>query len=210
MSRTRTMFGALGAIGAVGIVTGALLVTSSSAAPAASGTHVAPRAAAVHQGLLAHPRSHGANSVPAGLEPPAGNVLTARFSGRGVQVYQCTAGAWVLLEPASNLVGHSGRRSGGTSRLQTAINFAGPTWESSTDGSLVRGATVASSPVPGSIPQLLVRATENRGTGIFGRVTFINRVETRGGAAPSGSCSNGQTTGVPYTAQYLFYVPSGS
>jgi hypothetical protein len=64
--------------------------------------------------------------------------------------------------------------------------------------------------VPGSIPQLLLRAMKNRGTGIFGRVTFINRLRTRGGAAPTGSCSDGQTTGVPYTAQYLFYVPSGA
>ena len=205
MSRTRTVFGTIGAFGAVGIVTGALLVTSSSAAPAASGTHATPRSATAHQGLPAHPSRHD-GSVPAGLKPPAGNVLTARFTGRGVQVYQCTAGTWVLLEPASNLVGRSGRRSG----LQTAINYAGPTWESATDGSLVQAATIASSPVAGSIPQLLLKATENRGTGIFGRVTFINRVETRGGAAPTGSCTNGQTIGVPYMAQYLFYVPSNS
>jgi hypothetical protein len=64
--------------------------------------------------------------------------------------------------------------------------------------------------VPGSIPQLLLRATENRGTGIFGRVTFINRLETHGGMAPTGTCSDGQTTGVPYTARYLFYVSSAS
>ena len=205
MSRTRAMFGAIGAIGAVGIVTGALLVTSWSTAPAASGSQAAPLAATVHhQGVVAHLRTHDANSVPAGLEPPAGHVLTARFTARGVQVYQCAAGAWVFLEPAANLVGQGGT----TSRIQTAIHYKGPTWESTTDGSLVQGTTIASSPVPGSIPQLLLRATENRGTGIFGRVTFINRLETRGGAAPTGSCSNGQTTGVPYTAQYLFYAPS--
>lgn len=172
---------------------------------------------------LAHPGSghqrshhrrhtHNGNSVPASLRPPAGNVLTARFAGRDVQVYQCTAGAWVLLEPAANLVGRSSGSShvGRRSRIQTAIHYKGPTWESTTDGSLVQGATIASSPVPGSIPQLLLRATENRGTGIFGRVTFISRLKTRGGAAPSGSCSNGQTTSVPYAAQYLFYAPAGS
>jgi len=201
MSRTRTI---IGAIGAVGIVTGALIVTSWSTAPA-PGSQAAPLAATVHhQGVLADLTAHDAHSVPAGLEPPAGNELTARFSARGVQVYQCAAGAWVFLEPAANLVGQGGR----TSRLQTAIHYKGPTWESTTDGSLVQGTTIASSPVPGSIPQLLLRATENRGTGIFGTVTFINRLETRGGAAPTGSCSNGQTTGVPYTAQYLFYVSS--
>ena len=207
MRRTRTIFGAIGAIGAVGIVAGVLLVTSGSTARAASGSRAAPLAATVHQGgVLAHLSTHDGNPVPAGLQPPAGNVLIARFAARGVQVYQCTAGAWVFLEPAANLVGHGGR----TSRIQTAIHYTGPTWESTTDGSLVHGTTIASSPVPGSIPQLLLRARENRGTGLFGRVTFINRLETRGGAAPTASCSNGQTIGVRYTAQYLFYVPSAA
>jgi hypothetical protein len=60
--------------------------------------------------------------------------------------------------------------------------------------------------VTGSIPQLLLKATVNRGTGVFGSVTYINRLDTSGGAAPTGSCISGQTVGVPYTAQYLFYV----
>jgi hypothetical protein len=46
-----------------------------------------------------------------------------------------------------------------------------------------------------------------RGTGAFGRVTYINRLETAGGAAPAGSCISGQTVSVPYTGEYLFYVP---
>jgi hypothetical protein len=149
------------------------------------------------------PDAQAATSVPSGLQPPAGDVLEARFAGRGVQVYQCTAGAWVFIERAANLVGYETGRSG----IQTAIHYKGLTWESSTDGSLVQGTTIASEPVTGSIPQLLLQATANRGTGIFGRVTYINRLDTRGGAAPAGSCTSGQTVGVPYTAQYLFYVP---
>lgn len=92
MSRTRTMFGA---IGAIGIVTGVLFVTSLSTAPAASGSQAAPLAATVdHEGVLAHLSTRDANSVPAGLQPPAGNELTARFTAHGVQVYQCAAGAF--------------------------------------------------------------------------------------------------------------------
>jgi hypothetical protein len=203
IARTRTMFGSIGAIASAGVLAGALLATSGSTASAASGTHQAPRTESMQQGVLS---DRGADPVPPGLKPPAGNVLTAQFTGRGVQVYQCTAGAWVFVEPAANLVGHGPGRS----RMQTAVHYKGPTWESTTDGSLVQGTTVVSSPVPGSIPQLLLKASANRGAGIFGQVTFIDRLDTRGGAAPAGSCTSGQTTGVPYTAQYLFYVPSGS
>jgi hypothetical protein len=200
------MFGSIGAIASAGVLAGVLLATSGSAASAASGTDQGHRAQSVQQRALAPLSNRGPDSVPPGLKPPAGNVLTAQFTGRGVQVYQCTAGAWVLVEPAANLVGHGPGRS----RIQTAVHYKGPTWESTTDGSLVQGATVASSPVSGSIPQLLLKATANRGTGVFGRVTFINRLDTKGGAAPAGSCTSGRTTGVPYTAQYLFYVPAGS
>jgi hypothetical protein len=50
----------------------------------------------------------------------------------------------------------------------TAVYFRGPSGESTDDGSLVEATVVASSPVPGSIPQLLLQATRNRGDGVFG------------------------------------------
>jgi hypothetical protein len=161
------------------------------------------RAWTIQQAVTARPGVYATTRVPSGLRPPAGNVLEAQFAGRGVQVYQCTAGAWVFLEPAAQLVGYEI----GTSGIQAAIHYKGPTWESSTDGSLVQGTAIASEPVTGSIPQLLLQATVNWGTGVFGRVTYINRLDTGGGAAPAGSCTSGQTAGVPYTAEYLFYVP---
>jgi hypothetical protein len=207
IGRARAMLGSIGALAAAGALAGALLAASGSAASAAPAPYRAVRAQSIaesiQQAVRVRPDAQAATSVPSGLQPPAGDVLEARFAGRGVQVYQCTAGAWVFIEPAANLVGYETGRSG----IQTAIHYKGPTWESSTDGSLVQGTTIASEPVTGSIPQLLLQATANRGTGILGRVTYINRLDTRGGAAPAGSCTSGQTVGVPYTAQYLFYVP---
>jgi hypothetical protein len=197
MLRKRLTFGSIGAVACAGGLAVALFAASGSAASAASG---AQRAG------LARLRADAGALVPSSLQPPAGNVLSAEFLGRGVQAYECTAGAWVFLEPAANLVGYATASSG----IRTAIHYKGPTWESTTDGSLVQGTAIASVPVPGSIPELLLQATVNRGTGIFGTVTYINRLDTTGGAAPSGSCTSGQTIGVPYTAAYLFYVPSGS
>ncbi len=220
-ARARIMSGSICAIAGAAVLAGALTTASGGAASAAPSAHRAPRAdggllAAVSRSVAvsrsaalsrllpaARPVAGPATSVPPGLQPPVGNVLTAQFIASGVQVYQCTAGAWVFLEPAANLVGSATGFSG----IQTAIHYKGPTWESTTDGSLVQGRTIASSPVPGSIPQLLLQATANRGTGIFGTVTYINRLDTSGGAAPAGSCTSGQTVGVPYSARYLFYVP---
>ena len=136
------------------------------------------------------------DSPPRAVRVPPGNRLVARLDGQGVQVYQCNAGAWAFLEPVAQL-------SDGTS---TAIHFRGPSWESPRDGSLIEAATVASSPVAGAIPELLLQATKTRGDGIFGKVTYVQRLDTTGGLAPTTACADGQTRGIPYTADYLFYV----
>ena len=89
----------------------------------------------------------------------------------------------------------------------TAVHFRGPSWESTDDGSLVEAKAIASSPVKGAVPELLLRSTNNRGDGVFGHVTFLQRLATRGGLAPAGACAEGQTVGVPYQAEYRFFTP---
>jgi Protein of unknown function (DUF3455) len=146
------------------------------------------------------------HAVPPALAPPPGHVLSSVFGAHGVQVYQCTAGAWTFLEPAASLTGRLKGPHG--ARQHTAVHFRGPSWESTKDGSLVEAKVVASSPVPGSIPQLLLQATRNRGDDAFGHVTYVQRLATSGGAAPTGTCTDGRSTGVPYQAQYRFFVPA--
>jgi hypothetical protein len=171
----------------VAVPVGALL----SGEPASAGTAV--------------PAVASTSSVPSALVPPAGNDLVAELGASGVQVYQCTAGAWVFLEPAANLLGWAR----GSSSVRSAIHFRGPSWESTMDGSLVTGKAIASSPVDGAIPELLLQATSNRGSGLFGSVSYIQRLHTSGGTAPAGSCTDGQSTGVPYRALYRFFAPAG-
>ncbi len=166
----------VGAVGAVGSSSAA--AAPADAAPVPAGTTY--------------------DAIPPEIQVPPGNTLAARFSARGVQVYQCTTGAWAFLEPAAVLGDWS----------PAAIHFRGPSWESTRDGSLVVGKVVASSPVAGSIPQLLLQATTTRGDGIFGDVTYIQRLNTTGGVAPTTTCTDGQTEGVAYTAEYRFYVAS--
>ena len=112
----------------------------------------------------------------------------------------------MFVEPAASLVGTAKGNKG----PQTVIHFRGPSWQSSVDGSLVEGTVVASSPVPGSIAELLVKSTRNQGDGgIFSRVSFVQRLATSGGVAPApGPCATGTVTGVQYTAVYRFFVPA--
>ncbi|GGL00566.1 DUF3455 domain-containing protein [Mangrovihabitans endophyticus] len=168
---------------------------SGPAGTAASGT-AAERAAAAFLG--------GVPAVPETLKPPAGNVVNAVYTASGVQVYGCTDGAWTLVEPAANLTGITVQPV----RKVSAIHFRGPSWESAEDGSLVEGMSPVSAPsdTPNSIPQLLVTKKLTRGTGVFGAVTYIQRLSTVGGIAPAGGCAADATAGVPYRAVYRFFV----
>jgi hypothetical protein len=57
-----------------------------------------------------------------------------------------------------------------------------------------------------AIPWLRLRAAHTEGPGIFADTTFIQRVNTTGGKAPSvNGTFVGQVARVPYTADYFFY-----
>ncbi len=135
----------------------------------------------------------------------------ARRTGRGYQVYDClppvepaTKGSWKFREPLADLYDRrNGKRRG--------IHFVGPNWADA-DGSRVAGTVAAkhdSLDDPSEdVPWLLVEATQTFGiNGLFSNVTFIQRVLTDGGAAPSSCDANsGATLSVPYTALYIFWV----
>ncbi|MCE0537826.1 DUF3455 domain-containing protein [Kineosporia rhizophila] len=151
----------------------------------------------------AAPTSKSSESkVPENLIPPAGNSEVARFKAAGVQIYQCTGDTWTFVEPAATLTG----RAKATNKRNEAIHFRGPSWQSVTDGSLVEAKSTASSPGKNAIPLLLLQTTKTRGDGIFGDVTYIQRLKTKGGLAPTGSCTEGATQSVPYKAHYVFFA----
>jgi hypothetical protein len=150
----------------------------------------------------------GPSAVPPELAVPAGNQLTLAASAKGVQIYECApdasgALAWKLHAPRATLFDDAGH--------QVGIHFGGvdkglppgPYWQAN-DGSRVHGANPVSVPNPGSIPLLRLEAADTSGTGVLSKVTFIQRLDTTGGAAPAGACQAGSTE-VPYTAKYYFY-----
>ncbi len=71
------------------------------------------------------------------------------------------------------------------------------------------------SPARGTVEEqrsqhLLLQSTLNRGKGFFGKVSFVQRLATSGGVAPTRACADGETEGVKYRAQYRFFAPTGS
>jgi hypothetical protein len=87
-------------------------------------------------------------------------------------------------------------------------------WESLSDRSSVSGvlrATQASG--GGNLPWAYLRAVPTSEDGMFAGVTSIQRVDTRGGAAPANGCGAdtiGQEARVPFTAEYYFYKRRGT
>ena len=91
------------------------------------------------------------------------------------------------------------------------------TWQSSFDSSKVwaiatghiNAGTDASCPNTGSIQCLLLQSIGNQegptGGKLFAKTTFVQRLNTKGGSAPTTACTVGQTQLVPYTADYFFY-----
>lgn len=142
--------------------------------------------------------------VPAALRVPAGNAPAFELQADGVQLYACASSggafAWAFQAPEAKLFGPGGEPAG--------KHYAGPTWEAN-DGSKVAGVKVeGATPDPAAIPWLLLRATSHAGSGRMGEVTFVQRLQTSGGSAPSGGCDAdhaGAVARVPYRAAYRFY-----
>jgi hypothetical protein len=92
------------------------------------------------------------------------------------------------------------------------------TWQSSLDSSKVwatasghidAGTDPNSCPNSGSIQCLLLQSVGNQkgptGGKLLNNVTFIQRLNTNGGSAPTTACSVGQTQLQGYTADYYLY-----
>jgi hypothetical protein len=137
--------------------------------------------------------------VPASIDVPKGNKLVATLPARGVQVYQCIDKAWTLLEPDATLK---------QDNEVVALHTRGPVWVSTVDGSAVNAAAVPGASVKRekAIPELLLKTAATRGDGLFGKVTFVQRLETKGGLAPAGTCAPGTQVSSQYEATYKFFV----
>lgn len=148
-------------------------------------------------------------ALPEAVRVPAGHRLSLYTNASGEITYECRdkkdmAGQyeWAFVAPVATLVSTDGKTVG--------KYYGGPTWEAM-DGSKVTGKQVAVSPAPaGNIPLQLVKANPAMGMGAMQDVSYIQRLQTRGGVAPAMACDaqqKGQRQQVPYQADYAFYKP---
>ncbi|UUZ68739.1 DUF3455 domain-containing protein [Polaromonas sp. P2-4] len=146
--------------------------------------------------------------LPAAVQVPAGNRVAMETVGVGEITYQCSprkdmAGQfeWVFVGPDARLNDRSGKQVG---------KYYGPpaTWESM-DGSRLTATQIAVAPNgTGNIPTQLVKANPATGRGAMSGVTYIQRVDTKGGVAPTTPCAAdnvGAKQVVQYQADYIFY-----
>jgi hypothetical protein len=176
----------------------------------------------------AHAQGVTAPPVPDRLKVPEGNEAFLIGHAFGTQDYVCSASgsgvAFVLTTPEAVLFDNPAHRiinhffspnpvEGGTIRA---------TWQSTRNSSVFWGkaiavATFATDPdfvAPDAIAWVLLSRAgvlEGSGTGDdLAVATFVQRVNTVGGLAPSTGCSSpadiGRTAFVPYEADYVFYT----
>ena len=173
---------------------------------------LAPVAAALALGACAMPMSRTAMTVdnmslPEPVRVPSGEKQAMHTTGIGEITYECRekSGAageyeWAFVAPVATLYDMH--------RKAVGRYYAGPTWEAK-DGSKVTGKQVAVAPAAmGNIPLQLVKAEPATGTGFMQGVTYIQRLNTKGGVAPRAACvadSKGTRQQVAYQADYVFY-----
>ena len=154
-------------------------------------------------------------AVPTAIAVPEGHKLVLVGHAVGVQIHACSAigsgFGWRFAGPRADLYDDNGK-------LLTT-HFAGPSWQAK-DGSKVMAVLDGNGAItvdPTAIPWLRLRVTSRSegldGDRLFG-TTYIQRIQTTGGLAPSPATCHAGTVGdvaeVPYTAVYAFWKATGN
>lgn len=163
-------------------------------------------------------------AVPENLQVPAGNTVFLVGDAVGTQDYIClpsgSAFAWTFVAPQATLFNDTDEQiiTHFLSPNPAEAGTARPTWQHSDDTSAVWAKKIQDSSdadfvAAGAIPWLLLQVVgtqpgPNNGATLTA-TTYIQRLLTSGGVAPSTGCMQttdvGKVALVPYTATYLFY-----
>lgn len=184
---------------------------------------LAPAASSAYGQTIQQVASMAPPQVPRDIRVPAGNRVSFVGHAVGTQNYVClpadTGFKYVLFTPRATLTGDNGQPVAthyfSPNPLDGTIR---PTWEQSTDTSTVWGGVIATSTdsdfvTQGAIAWLLIQPVALQGGSAGGEgltaTTFVQRLNTAGGVAPSSGCELTTDVGnqvfVPYTADYFFY-----
>ena len=152
--------------------------------------------------------------IPASVDLPAnapnGNARVVTFYAVGVQKYKAqeiagsspVAYQWAFVAPQADLYDATNKKVG--------THSAGPTWQLSAADSMYGQAFTPARTAPGgdasSIDWLLLMPKQGKApTGIFADVSYVQRVATKGGKAPTTAPTAAtDVVEVGYTAVYRF------
>jgi hypothetical protein len=174
-------------------------------------------------------------TTPSEITPPAGNFPFLIAHAQGTQGYTCLPAAdggtsWTVnparpeatlftngLGQSFQIITHFASLNANPKKDVTVPLSGNATWQSSLDTSKVWAAAVKhidagtddSCPHTGSIACLLLQSVGNQtgptGGRLLAKASFVQRLNTDGGSAPTTACSVGQTQLVPYKADYVFF-----
>ena len=162
--------------------------------------------------------------IPDNLQVPAGNTVFLEGHAVGTQGYVClptaTGFAWTFYGPQATLFDDNDEQIITHFLSPNPVESGAPraTWQDSSDTSAGWGKAIATSTdanfvAAGAIPWLLLQVVgaqpgpTNGAT--LASITYIQRLSTSGGVAPSTGCAQSTDVGskalVHYTANYFFY-----
>jgi hypothetical protein len=203
------------------VLAGAAAVALTAAAPPAYASQLTPP------------------EVPANLQVPAGNKLFLVGHATGTQNYIClptaTGFAFTLFTPQATLFNDQGGEiihhyfgpnpaEANTNPKVLGEHMIRPAWQDSKDSSTVwayvqpgNSSTDPAFVEPGAVAWLLLTAAGSQdgptGGNRLSGTTYIQRLNTHGGVAPSTGCATAEDVGnqahVPYTTDYYFYKSAG-
>ena len=174
-------------------------------------------------------------TTPTIITPPAGNSAFLLGRGIGTQGYVClptpTGNSWtvnnarpeatlftkIFGEPVQIITHFLSPNTNPNEFAPNPPRFGDVTWQSSFDSSKVwaqkqhgiAAGSDLSCPNSGAIDCLLLQVIGAEqgpaGGKSLTKTTFIQRLNTKDGSAPTGSCVVGQQVLVPYSADYFFF-----
>jgi hypothetical protein len=165
------------------------------------------------------PLAQAAQAGPAAPAVPGEIAVTGAHKpyliahAEGVQIYACHSVAdgyaWRLLAPRATLTGANGKPLGS--------HYGGPTWEADDGSKVVAVRETGYSVDPTAVDWLRLRADSTTAGPDGGRLTatsYIQRINTVGGRPPAaGDCDEdtvAEQREIPYSADYVFFKPTGS
>ncbi len=151
--------------------------------------------------------------VPAIIAVPDGNKVIWHAYATGTQIYKVTQSTtdpnvylWSFVAPLATLY------SDADYTIQVGLHYVGPTWQATTgkkSGEYVVGTKLTSIVQDvTAVPWLLLQAVPSSDPNYYTQVTYIQRLYTVGGLAPTtgnDAAHLGVQDSIPYTAEYYFY-----